>query len=138
MTRQEKKEALLEYRTVKLSIQRIREKLADFDSIPHSNLSGMPGGGQKSDPTAVKAIKLADADLAELRRLEAKLQWLDGVIANAPTERWRLVLCYRYKDGLTQEQTAEAIGMSDRAIRNMEDRAIDSLIFPDFLSNIQD
>ena len=111
-----------EAQQVAAMIRVVREQATSAGTM---NLSGMPPTGGVPDPVASAVARLDElqrkyADLlAELARrqgaIEDAIAVLDGIE--------RMVMRYRYIEGLTWQRVGEAVAYSDKQARRIHDRA---------------
>ena len=78
------------------------QKLYDFREI-------IPVSARKNDNTdrLIDIVSSEDIDLSEINRHDA-----ERIIASMPNERYRTLIRLRYLENMTNEETAEALGMT--------------------------
>lgn len=130
MTSQEKKEQLLKYREAEKESERLEQEIARWYSKAEKMttvIKLVPGGagGGRSVENAIDEIDSLKNELAERRQKEVKLRRAIGAAIEAvDDEKCRRLLCYKYIDGLTWEEVAEAMDMSPRGATKMHGRAL--------------
>ena len=132
MTKEEKIQWLRGYRTAALEVERLRGEIERWRSLAEKvtpTLSALPAStsadGTRTE-TAVEQIteRCAALELA-LCVMAARCEATEKAIQSVPDERLRLLLRYRYIDGLTLERTADKFGLSYRRLYDLHSHAIE-------------
>lgn len=127
------KKRLSAYLDAKSERKQIEERLevlnARMVSVGSQRLDGMPRGGSGGDnkPDLIDAkdrlvaryMRLCDELMQTQLVIEEEIEWLE------PMER--MVMRYRYIEGMTWEQVCVAIGYAWRQTHNIHTRALDRL-----------
>lgn len=134
MTKEETKLWLRSYRQKKLEaaqldsmIKRLEAEMYNpkttrFDKIPGST----HGAGSPTERLAIKHADLVDKYEEKLEALRAEALRIEQAIETLePTER--MLMRYRYIEGLTWEEVAVAINYSWRQTHNLHGRALDKM-----------
>ena len=131
MTKEEKIQWLRGYRTAALEVERLRGEIERWRSLAEKvtpTLSALPAStsadGTRTE-TAVEQIaeRCAALELA-LCVMVARCEATEKAIQSVPDERLRLLLRYRYIDGLTLERTADKLKCSRQWLLVLHDKAI--------------
>ena len=105
------------------------------DTLRAQNLTGMPGGGRKSDLSDVVAeyihrvemfddlVKQIDAEIAERIRLR---NCIEALVAQL-TPMQEKVICYRYIDGHAWRYIAMKMNYDEDHIMRVERQAVDTI-----------
>lgn len=133
MTNSEKKEILEQYRLAGLEISRLENEILRWRSVAErmtASSGGAPGGGGsgRSLEQAVSRIDILisqlDADRAELVEFRLRLRAALKTVSNY---RLRLILRFRYIDGIPMNQIAEKLDVKYRQVRNLHSEALTAL-----------
>ena len=137
MTKEEKIAWLRGYRTAVLEVDRLRGEIERWRSLAEKvtpTLSALPAStsadGTRTE-TAVEQIaeRCAALELA-LCVMAARCEATEKAIQSVPDERLRLLLRYRYIDGMTLERTADKMGLSARHAKRLHRMALNVLVCP--------
>ncbi len=137
MTKEEKIAWLRGYRTAALEVERLRGEIERWRSLAEKvtpTLSALPAStsanGTRTE-TAVEQIaeRCAALELA-LCVMAARCEATEKAIQSVPDERLRLLLRYRYIDGMTLERTADKMGVSVRWMKKLHRKAVEFLVVP--------
>ena len=137
MTKEEKIAWLRGYRTAVLEVERLRGDIERWRSLAEKvtpTLSALPAStsanGTRTE-TAVEQIaeRCAALELA-LCVMAARCEATEKAIQSVPDERLRLLLRYRYIDGMTLERTADKMGVSVRWMKKLHRKAVEFLVVP--------
>lgn len=133
MTNLEKKEELEKYRLAGLEITRLENEILRWRSVAErmtASSGGAPGGGGdgRSLEHAVARIDILvarlEADRTELVELRLRLR---DVLRTVPDYRLRLLLRFRYIDGVPLEKVAEKLNVGYRQVVRMHSEALTAL-----------
>lgn len=72
-------------------------------------------------------LKCANLLIAELKAMQEKRTNVYNAVNAVSDEELRTILTYRYIDGITREQTAEALYMHDRTIARKTLKALEAV-----------
>lgn len=124
------KDDLREFCWLRAEVQQVKAMInvvrVQATSAGTMNLSGMPPTGGVPDPVATAVARLDTlqrkyADLlAELARRQGEIE--DAIAALDGIER--MVMRYRYIDGMTWPRVCEAVAYSDKQARRIHARAL--------------
>lgn len=119
MTVDEKKKYLRQYRYLEGRVNSLCDELAKWRSLAECItpvLSDMPkgSGGDRLPRTVEKIIELEQELDAQIDQMIDTRREIEQTVAAVDDQRLRDVLRYRYIEGMTQEETAEAINVSVR------------------------
>ena len=129
MTNQEKKAKLNQYREAEAESSRLEQEIIKWYSKAEKMTTAVklvPGGGEggRSLENSIEAIDALAGRLGEPVRLRREIE---DVIAAVPDGRLRMLLRYRYIDGMTWERIAVNMCMDARWIRRLHGRALSVL-----------
>lgn len=133
MTNQEKKAYLGRYRDNEREIRRTEEEILRWESLSRKTTTtmGAAGGGSNGEDKLQAAVEKIvrwqnrlTLQLAERVRLQEEIE---AAIATVGDERLRLLLRYRYIDGLTFERIAVELNYSWRQICNLHGKALNEV-----------
>lgn len=131
------------YRELLAEARRLSEELARWRSIaervtpppPGARVTMAGGAGGGRIETAVEHIDtLRESLAARLAALAAQRACIERAIDAVPEARLRLLLQYRYLDGLTWEAIAEKMGLSSQWVHVLHRRALCQLHAEDLRS----
>lgn len=133
MTNQEKKAYLGRYRDNEREIRRTEEEILRWESLSRKTTTtmGAAGGGSNGEDKLQAAVEKIvrwqnrlTLQLAERARLREEIEAAIGTVED---ERLRLLLRYRYIDGLTFERIAVELNYSWRQICNLHGKALNEV-----------
>ena len=133
MTNQEKKAYLGRYRDNEREIRRAEEEILRWESLSRKTTTtmGAAGGGSNGEDKLQAAVEKIvrwqnrlTLQLAERVRLREEIEAAIGTVED---ERLRLLLRYRYIDGLTFERIAVELNYSWRQICNLHGKALNEV-----------
>ena len=133
MTNQEKKAYLGRYRDNEREIRRPEEEILRWESLSRKTTTtmGAAGGGSNGEDKLQAAVEKIvrwqnrlTLQLAERVRLREEIEAAIGTVED---ERLRLLLRYRYIDGLTFERIAVELNYSWRQICNLHGKALNEV-----------
>lgn len=130
MTNQDKKAELRKYRDAEAAADRLREEIARLYSKAEKmttvlRLVPVGGGDGRKIESAIEGIgELADRLGDKQREANQLRRRMEDAISTVPDGRLRLLLEYKYVDGMTWERIAEKMGMSVRGTTKMHGRAL--------------
>lgn len=134
MTNQEKKVDLRKYSEAQAAADRLREEIARLYSKAEkmtTTLKLVPtiGGGGRGIESAIEGIGELVDQLSEKQNEANQLRCkIEDAISMVPDGRLRLLLEYKYIDGLTWERIAEKMGFDDvRWIYRLHRKALSGL-----------
>ncbi len=130
------KEYLKSYQNLNQSINQKLDELSRLRALAEKStsvLSGMPKGLNDREEIYAKMIDLSEEINQDIDKYIDKRQEVDAVIEQAKDIRARTILRHRYINGLTIEQTAEKMELSEKTIKRLTDKAAMSLNVPDIL-----
>ena len=133
MTKEEKIAWLRGYRTAALEVERLRGEIERWRSLAEKvtpTLSGLPRGSVEGSRTEISIEKINGycARLADtLTVLVERCAAIERAIRSVPDERLRLLLQYRYIDGMRFESVAAWLKLSVKWTRQLHDRAIEQI-----------
>ena len=134
MTKEEKIQWLRGYRTAALEVERLRGEIERWRSLAEKvtpTLSALPAStsadGTRTE-TAVEQIeeRCAALELA-LCVMAARCEATEKAIQSVPDERLRLLLRYRYIDGMAFERIAEKLRLSRQWVCGLHDSAVNQI-----------
>lgn len=134
MTKEKKIAWLRGYRTAALEVERLRGEIERWRSLAEKvtpTLSALPAStsanGTRTE-TAVEQISewCAALELA-LCVMAARCEATEKAIQSVPDERLRLLLRYRYIDGMAFERIAEKLGLSRQWVCGLHDSAVNQI-----------
>lgn len=115
------------YKWLNGEIEDDEERLARLDARLYSpgavKISDMPRGGQPITMESLVTEKLELQDRINAKCQERKL--ILDAIERLPNARDRLILKYRFVDGLTHDQVAEKINYSNMQVRRYYEAALE-------------
>ena len=130
MTRDELKKQLHRYLAIKKERAQIAAEYNALADPKSANLDGMPKSPGAGDPLAGIATKreaVAKRYEEKLAELDAALLWIEDTIDSLePGER--LLMRYRYIEGMTWEAVCVAVGYSWRQTHNIHSGILDKLM----------
>lgn len=141
MTKEQKQEArqriknrLHQYQNLKREQRQIQSELERIDpettSVSSPNMDGMPRGSGVSKPTeagALARISIMERYQEQLDKLSEEQLALEKLIEDLdPVER--MVLRYRYLEGLPWESVCVAVSYSWRRVHHFHASALDKLV----------
>ena len=133
MTNQEKKAKLNQYREAEAESSRLDQEIIKWYSKAEKMTTAVKlvtGGGEggRSLENSIEAIDALAGRLGDKRRETVRLRReIEDVIAAVPDGRLRMLLRYRYIDGMTWERIAVNMCMDARWIRRLHGRALSVL-----------
>lgn len=132
MTKTEIKTKLQNYAATSKEVRSLRSRLETMrESVGATAVSsdGMPHGSGRSDPTAGKAMALANLeatyDAAIAKRLQEVKEVEDLIAELEPTER--VLARYRYIDDMSWEEICVVMSYSWRQVHRIHSRLLDHL-----------
>lgn len=128
------KERLKGCRALRREAQQLRERLDEIESVMYApknqRLNGMPGGGASETSAAeamvVQHLTLTEHYRAKLTELAAEQLAVEEAIDRLGT-RERILLRYRYLQGLSWEEVCVAMSYSWRQVHRLHARALQTL-----------
>lgn len=135
MTKSEVKEYLKSYQTLNQSINQKLDELSRLRALAEKStsvLSGMSKGFSDREEIYAKMIDLSAEIDGEIDKYVDKRAEIETVIEQVEDEKIKTILKYRYINGLTIEQTAEKMELSEKTIKRLTDKAVMSLNVPLF------
>lgn len=127
LERDAKVKYLESYKWINGEIEDDEERLARLDARLYApsavKISDMPRGGQPITMESLVAEKIELQDRINAKCQERK-QILDA-IERMPNARDRLILKYRFVDGLTHDEVAEKISYSNMQVRRYYEAALE-------------
>ena len=134
MTNQEKKAELQRYGEAQAVADRLREEIARLYSKAEKMTTvlklvpvGSGDGGRKIE-SALEGIDELAGRLGEKQTEANQIRHrLEDVISSVPDGRLRLLLEYRYIDGMKWEQIAEKMGLEGRWVYELHGRALSAI-----------
>ncbi len=134
MTKEEKIAWLRGYRTAVLEVERLRGEIERWRSLAEKvtpTLSALPAStsadGTRTEISVEKTngycARLADTLTVLVERCAA----IERAIRSVPDERLRLLLQYRYIDGMSFESVAAWLQLSVKWTQHLHDRAIEQI-----------
>lgn len=133
MTNQDKKAELRKYRDAEAAADRLREEIARLYSKAEKmttvlRLVPVGGGDGRKIESAIEDIgELADRLGDKQREANQLRRRMEDAIATVPDGRLRLLLEYKYVDGMTWEQIAEKVGIEQRWVYELHGRALSAI-----------
>ncbi len=133
-TNQEKIKYLKQYQTTIMEIERRKQDVNMWrdmlQKVTASYSSGLKGGGTIRNRTEELIAKIVDLErhLHEKLARQISLQHeIEQLVENVGDSRERLLLQYRYLDGMTFEEIAVQMHYSWRQIHRLHSRALTNL-----------
>lgn len=134
MTNQEKIKYLKQYKTNELEIIKLNEEIATISNMAFkitSSLSDMPKANSSEDKLQVAVEKLVSLqnNLADkiLENINFRIH-IENIIDNLAEKRLRLLMRYRYIDGLTWENIAVKLNYDYRWVLRLHGIALSKLV----------
>lgn len=134
MTNQEKIKYLKQYKTNEIEIIKLNEEIATISNMAFkitSSLSDMPKANSSEDKLQVAVEKLVSLqnNLADkiLENINFRIH-IDNIIDKLAEKRLRLLMRYRYIDGLTWENIAVKLNYDYRWVLRLHGIALSKLI----------
>lgn len=133
MTNQEKKTWLQQYRLLDRQIQQKADEIAAWRTraekvTPSYSKDPCGGGGDRIQSAVDKILQLESEAQQEIDRLLELERKIKGAIATLEDPILRLLLKYRYIDGLTWEKIAERLQFELRWTYQLHSKALDKLL----------
>jgi DNA-directed RNA polymerase specialized sigma subunit len=133
-TNQEKIRYLKQYQTTIMEIERRKQDVNMWrdmlQKVTASYSSGLKGGGTIRNRTEELIAKIVDLErhLHEKLARQISLQHeIEQLVENVGDSRERLLLQYRYLDGMTFEEIAVKLNLSWRWVHTLHSRALDNI-----------
>ena len=128
------KERLRNYQNIKKEREQLRQQLEEIEAALYypkiQNLTGMPGSGSKEgnpqEDLAIHHIELQERYLAKIEELAAEQLAIEDAIESLD-ETERMLMRYRYIDGLKWEEVCVKIGYSWTQTHEHHGRALQKL-----------
>lgn len=133
LTNQEKKAKLNQYREAEAEAARLDREISRLYSLAEKtttvlNMVPSTGGDGRALENAVDSIMTMADKLGEKRLSAVQLRrGLEDAIASVPDGRLRMLLRYRYIDGMTWERIAVNMGYERRHITRLHGEALTAL-----------
>lgn len=133
MTNQEKKAKLNQYREAEAESSRLEQEITKWYSKAEKMTTAVrliPGGGAagRSLENSIEAIDALAGRLGDKRRETVRLRReIEDVIAAVPDGRLRMLLRYRYIDGMTWTHIERQMGYERTQIWRLHGRALESI-----------
>lgn len=133
MTNQEKKAKLNQYREAEAEASRLEQEITKWYSKAEKMTTAVklvPSGGAagRSLENSIEAIDALAGRLGDKRRETVRLRReIEDVIAAVPDGRLRMLLRYRYIDGMTWEKVADNMGLELRWTHVLHGRALSEI-----------
>lgn len=133
MTNQEKKAKLNKYREAEAESSRLEQEITRWYSKAEKMTTAVklvPSGGAagRSLENSIEAIDALAGRLGDKRRETVRLRReIEDVIAAVPDGRLRMLLRYRYIDGMTWEKVADNMGLELRWTHVLHGRALSEI-----------
>ena len=132
--RQRVKDRLHQYSQLRRERDQIQEQIArislETTSVSSPNMDGMPRGSWISNPTmsgALARVSIQEQYQAQLERMAEEQMAVEKMIKHLePVER--MLVRYRYLDGMTWENVCVAMSYSWRQTHNIHSRVLDKLV----------
>ncbi|MCC8022974.1 MAG: hypothetical protein LIO46_04240 [Clostridiales bacterium] len=136
MTLQEKKNWLMQYRDLEADIRRKRgacEAWREKANRLTACVSDMPSVGPGADRVqyAVESICRLEQEIRQLVRHQANMkQLIETQLDALPDVRWRLVLEYRYLDGMKWDEISHIMGydIEGKNVYKIHRKALEALV----------
>lgn len=134
MTNQEKKRYLMKYKRLSLEIDREIDELAHWEAVATKvtpTYSDLPKGTSTEDrlqTTAEKIIELSAQISRDIARLVNIRETIEDAIRNVQNENHRVLLQYRYIDGLTWEQIADQMHYDRSHVCRLHGKALEEIV----------
>lgn len=133
MTNQEKKAKLNQYREAEAESSRLEQEITKWYSKAEKMTTAVkliPSGGAagRSLENSIEAIAALAGRLGDKRRETVRLRReIEDVIAAVPDGRLRMLLRYRYIDGMTWTHIERQMGYERTQIWRLHGRALESI-----------
>ena len=133
MTNQEKKAKLNQYREAEAESSRLEQEITRWYSKAEKMTTAVkliPSGGAagRSLENSIEAIDALAGRLGDKRRETVRLRReIEDVIAAVPDGRLRMLLRYRYIDGMTWTHIERQMGYERTQIWRLHGRALESI-----------
>lgn len=134
-SREQLKKRLWKYQALKREQEQLLQRLADIEATLYypkiQRLTGMPAapsGGNAMEDMAAQHIELQQKYQAQLDRLAAEQLAIEQTIAVLEEPTARMLMRYRYLDGLTWEEVCVKLTYSWRQTHRLHARALDALL----------
>lgn len=133
MTNQEKKAKLNQYREAEAESSRLEQEITKWYSKAEKMTTAVkliPSGGAagRSLENSIEAIDALAGRLGDKRRETVRLRReIEDVIAAVPDGRLRMLLRYRYIDGMTWTHIERQMGYERTQIWRLHGRALESI-----------
>ena len=117
------KEELKQYRRLGAELERLDGAIArvksEIESPKRQILTGMPHGGEPvtMEDKIAKLLDIQDLYNRQRDKLMDLMWQIETAIAKVQDSRSRTLLGYKYIDGLSWEEVAEKMGLSDKWVR---------------------
>lgn len=142
MTNREKIKFLRRYRINELAIERTQDELERLRSVAERCTASITGAASKS--VSGDRIQAAVERMASWeRRLSAQVwdalrlrEEIESAIESVKDDRLRLLLRYRYIDGLTWEKIAARMHLDYRWVLRLHGRALGRLTIESHIANV--
>ena len=128
---EDKVQQLRRYRGLLAEILRQMQEIERCYSIAEKvtpslcNVRFSPPDGSRIENAVEKIDTLRELLVAQLGELAERREQIERAVNSVPDERLRLLLRYRYIDGLTFEAMAERMGLSVRWVLKLHKKALE-------------
>ena len=133
--REQLKKQLWKYQAIKKEHEQLHQRLADIEATLYhpkiQRLTGMPSapsGGNAMEDMAAQHIELQQRYRAQLDELAAEQLAIERTIMGLEEPTARMLMRYRYLDGLTWEEVCVKLTYSWRQTHRLHARALDELL----------
>lgn len=135
MTNQEKIAYLRQYRVNELAIERTQEELEKWRSRAEKCTAGVGAshsgcGGNSMQESVEHILKWEDLLHKQVEKDISTRKTIETAISHVSDKRMRLLLQYRYIDGMTWEQIAARMHLSTPWIWRMHGNALNEISLP--------
>ena len=130
MTVDEKKAYLGRYRLLDRQVQRTVDEISRWKSRAAKvtpSYSSEPNGSTGDDRLQVVVEQIVELEARANQQIEELLTWkrdIEAAVATVEDKKVRLLLQYRYIDGLTWESIAQKMGYNERWIYQLHRQAL--------------
>lgn len=133
MTNEQVIDYLKQYKDLNKSIERLIDEKERFKSIALKvtpTWSDMPKGSDGENPRELAICKMMDCENEITRQIDEYVDLgneIKSVIKKLDKERLRLIIAYKYIDGLSHEKIAEKVGISVYWVGELHAKAINEI-----------
>lgn len=129
------KERLRSYRQLRMEIEQLRRQLDEIEASLYSpeasHITGMPRGGQKYSERIDRLItqhsELSERYRAKIAQQVTEMLEIEKSVEALEVPAMRLLLRYRYLEGLSWNEVCEKMGYSWRQTHRIHGRALETL-----------